>query len=272
MKSIVSILLLCFLAPLCGYAKADTPLQIVLPPFEREFQPYGVYFYKVLSLALQKTVEVDGPFEIKVTSKFFSIERLVADLKRGDGINVMWTTINHQRETELLPIRVSLLKELNNYRLLLVRTEDQAKFEKVMDLAGLKKFSAGLGAQWPEVSIFKKNGLSVVTSTTYPTLFKMLAAERFDYFPRGLYEVWDEANLNKDLGIVIDNNIMLYYPAPFYFFVARKDVELANRIERGLKLAIADGSFDELLNSVPSFRRGLEEQETSKRKIIFLTD
>lgn len=270
MQQVVIALVCVCLALVSVNARAQKMLQVVVPPFERDSQPQAVYFFKVLELALKKTAVTDGPFTISVTKRFISIERLVADLKRGDDINVLWTTIDKDREKELHPIKISLLKDLNNYRVFLIRSEDQPKFDEVHNLEDLKKFKAGLGSQWPELKIFQDSGLDVVGSTSYPTLFKMLAAKRFDYFPRGLYEVWNEAEDNKNLGLTIEQNIMLYYHAPFYFFVSKKNEALGNRIERGLKIALADGSFDALLQSVPVFKRGLEEQFDSKRKIIFL--
>jgi hypothetical protein len=268
----IFLMLMFFCLAFIGVAvKAEQTLQVLVPPFERESQPQAVYFFNVLELALQKTAETDGPFNIGVAQRFISIERLVADLKRGDDINVIWTTIDKEREKELLPIKVSLLKELNNYRLLLIRAEDQVIFDKVGGIEDLKKLTVGIGSQWPERKILQRNGLRVISSTAYLPLFKMLAAKRFDYFPRGLYEIWNEAEDNGHLGLTIEKSLMLYYEAPFYFFVNKKNVALASRIERGLKIAIMDGSFDQMLQSVPAFKRGLEEQARSKRKVIVLS-
>ena len=43
---------------------------------------------------------------------------------------------------------------------------------------------------------------------------------------------------------------------------------LADRIGRGLKIAISDGSFDQLFFGVANFKRGYEEQKNSHR-ILF---
>ncbi|PWF48254.1 hypothetical protein C7C56_012785 [Massilia glaciei] len=127
-----------------------------------------------------------------------------------------------------------------------------------------------MGTQWSDAAIMRSNGYTVTTSLHYDALFPMLALNRFDYFPRGLYEVWNEAEVHRDEGLRIEKNIMLYYPAPFYFFVNKKDVALAERIERGLKMAQEDGSFDRLLLSFPWFVRGMQEQKNSKRKLFVL--
>ena len=253
----------------CLNTTADT-LRVVIPPIEKTAEKQVIYFYKLLELALKKTEVSDGPFEIVFTPEYLSMERNLADLKQGVNINLIWTTMNKKREQELLPIRISLIGELNNYRVFLIRDGDQAKFDQIESLNDLRKLTAGLGSQWPDTDIMRKNDLPVVTSPTYVSLFKMLAAKRFDYFPRGLYEVWNEAEMHKDLGLTIEKNIMLYYEAPFYFFVNKKNIALADRLERGLNIAIADGSFEELLLSVPGFKHGLEEQNNSQRRLFIL--
>jgi hypothetical protein len=249
---------------------AADSLKVVIPPFEKTVEGHVIYFYKVLELALHKTEASDGPFEISFAPEFVSVERGLADLKNGASINVMWTTINPKRAQDLLPVRISLLRELNNYRVFFIRTGEQERFDHIKSLSDLRKFTAGLGSQWPDTEVMRNNALNVVTSPAYLPLFKMLAAKRFDYFPRGIYEVWNEEKIHADLGISVEKNIMLYYNSPFYFFVNKKNPALANRIERGLKLAIADGSFDELLLSVPNFKRATEEQLNSRRRLIIL--
>ena len=119
-------------------------------------------------------------------------------------------------------------------------------------------------------AIMRGNGFAVTTSLHYNALFQMLAMDRFDYFPRGLHEVWNEAQVHRDAGLRIEKKLMLYYPAPFYFFVNKNDTALAARIARGLTIAQEDGSFDRLLFSFPGFRRGLEEQKAGNRRLFLL--
>ncbi len=253
---------------LWAHACAAEPLKVIIPPIDKSSETHTAYFYHVLKLALTKTETSDGPFEISFASEVISVNRSVADLKNDVNINVMWTTIDKRREEELLPIRISLLRELNNYRILLIRAGDQHRFNQVKSTNDLRKLIAGLGSQWPDAEVMRNDDFNVVTSPTHASLFKMLAAKRFDYFPRGLYEVWDEAERYKDQGVVIEKTLMLYYQAPFYFFVNKKNTALADRIERGLNIALADGSFDELFFSVPSYKRGTEEQKNTQRKLF----
>lgn len=258
-----AILLLLCIAP----SQAE-PLKLIIPPIEKSAEAQVMYFYKLLELVLTKTAATDGPFSIEFYRDPISLERGLAELKSGHSINLVWATSNQRREEDLLPVRISLLRELNNYRLLLIRDGEQEKFDRINSLDDLRQLRAGLGSQWPEVDILRANNLTVVTSLNYDSLFKMLAAKRFDYFPRGLYEVWNEAELHKDIGLSIEKKLMIYYEMPFYFFVNKHDTKLANRLERGLHMALADGSFDKLFMSVPNFKRGTEEQLNSQRKLF----
>jgi hypothetical protein len=249
---------------------AQEPLKVTISPMEKMNGTGIFYFSQLLELALKKTEPTHGPYTLGYAATHVSAERDLADLKRGVNINVAWTTINGKRNKELLPIRISLIRELNNYRIFLIGKDEQDKFDRVQSLNDLRKLRAGLGSNWPDVEVMRNNGLPVVTSPTHQSLFKMLAVKRFDYFPRGLYEIWNELELHQDLGLRVEQKLMIYYEAPFYYFVNKKDVALAERIEQGLKLAMADGSFDALMESVPSYKRGLEEQRTSNRKLFVL--
>jgi hypothetical protein len=69
---------------------------------------------------------------------------------------------------------------------------------------------------------------------------------------------------------MVEPTIFLHYRVPFYFFVNKDNKAMAARVERGLKLAQADGSFDKLLNGYPAFQRALGEIAARKRKVFEL--
>lgn len=251
-------------------ASAGEPLRIVIPPLERSAQTHIAYFPKLLELALTKTEATDGAFTLEYYPQLFTNARFLAELKRGSSVNVMWTMTNAEREQELLAVPISLLQGLNSHRVFLIRKEDREKFARIHSLADLRLFKAGQGAQWPDVAVLQHNDLPVVTSAHYELLFTMLAGKRFDYFPRGLYEVWEEQKIHQDKNLVIEQSLMLYYPAPIYFFVNREQPQLADRISRGLTLAIEDGSFNELFFSTPGFKKGHAEISSKKRRVLDL--
>lgn len=282
-KHIASLLSYCVLAfwtSLSAGASSDTSassasphklLQINTPRPEKSSQEHGLYFIKLLELALEKTEPTDGPFLITQATNNYTSNRQITELARANGaINVIWTSDSKQREDILLPVKISILKGLNSYRVFLIRKDDQEKFHKIHSLKELSQLTAGQGAQWPDTQVMVDNGLPVVTAAQSDLLFDMLAGKRFEYFPRGLYEVWGEQKLNAYRGLVVEDSLMFHYPSPIYFFVNKNNHALADRIERGLNLAIQDGSFDKLFFNIPGFKQGYEELHNPARQLIEL--
>lgn len=254
--------------PALPSARAAEALRITIPPLSPSAQEHASYFPQLLRLALEKTRATDGAFQIQYYDQPMSGQRQLAELKNNGAINLIWDGSNPQREAELLAVRISLLRELNDYRVFLVRKDDQPRFRAVRTLADLSRFSAGAGESWPSTAVLRANGLPVVTSIGYEPLFAMLAARRFDYMPRGVYEAWFEQRQHS--GLAIEQGLFLHYRVPFYFFTSRQNPALADRIERGLRAALADGSFDRLFRSIASFRRSLAEIHAGKRRVLEL--
>ncbi|WP_057299647.1 ABC transporter substrate-binding protein [Pelomonas sp. Root1217] len=249
-------------------AQAAQPLLVTIPQLSPSSQEHASYFPRLLRLALEQTQASDGPFEIQHHEQPMSGQRQFVELKNSGAINVIWDGSNTRREAELLPVRFSLLRDLNDYRVFLIRKGDQARFRAVRTLTDLSRFTAGAGEGWPSTDVLRANGLPVVTSVNYEQLFAMLGARRFDYMPRGVYEAWYEQQQHS--GLVIEQTLFLHYSVPFYFFTSRDNPALADRIERGLRAALADGSFDRLFRSIPSFRRSLDEIHAGRRRVLEL--
>lgn len=262
----------CFLISLIllgSLSVSADPLHVVIPPWGTNAQ--NMYFPKLLALAFAKTEATDGPVDIQVYPGNLSSARFMADLKNKNTVDIVWNGSNKQREQELLPIYISLLKNLNEYRVLLIRKDDQQKFNAIHSLDDLRKMTAGTGADWPSTEILRSNDLPVITVGNASLLFSMLTAKRFDYMSRNLSEVWGEADAFEKNGLVIEDTLILHGGVPFYFFVNKDNKRLAERVERGLKIAIADGSFDQLFFSTPGFKRGSEEIASAKRRVLQLS-
>jgi len=253
-----------------GHAHASETTVVRVPPFDGPRDGRPGYFFEVLDLALSKTAASHGPFRVTVLKEAISLDRAVTELKKGQLIDLVFTAPNPGLTDGLRPIPISLLKELNNYRVLLIRDGEQARFDRVRTLDDLRQLRAGLGLQWVDTKILRQNGFKVDGSAWHENIFKMLAAQRFDFFPRGIYEIQSDHKKYAHLGLAIESTLFLYYDAPFYFFVNEANAPLANRIEAGLQAALADGSFDRLLNSYPEFKAAAEMQRTASRRLLRL--
>ncbi|CAN7672640.1 hypothetical protein LJR289_005261 [Pseudoduganella sp. LjRoot289] len=259
----------CLASPFTAAQPAVAPLRVVLPALHASAKEHAVYFPRLLRLALEKTA-ASGPYEIVHYPHELTSPRQATEVKNNGVISVMWDGTDREREADLLPIRISLLKELNDYRVFLIRSGDADKFRAVRTLDGLRKLKAGAGVNWPSTSVLRANGLPVVTSIGYEYLFPMLRVQRFDYMPRGVHEAWSELEQHPGEGLAVESGIFLHYRVPYYFFVSRARPDLAARIERGLRIAQKDGSFDRLFNSIPAFQRGMTEIAARKRRVFEL--
>jgi len=248
-----------------------TVLQVRIPMDKDLVENHVSYFPKLLALALDKTVSTDGPYKISYLNEKYTTHRLIAELSKDTHLlNVMWTANSTERQGQIRPIKISILKGLNSYRIFLIRKEDALRFQNIHSLDDLRGLIAGQGAQWPDADVMAANDMPLITATQSDSLFPMLANKRFDYFPRGLYEIWAEQLSHANKGLVIEGSLLLNYPSPIYFFVNNNDTALANRIERGLKIAISDGSFDELFFSFEGFKKGWAELQNKNRTLLKL--
>jgi Bacterial extracellular solute-binding proteins, family 3 len=254
-----------------GVIAADLPPRKIITPkiasYDINHEDY--YFSQLLRLALKKTEVTYGPYELLEAFNWTADKRLRKGLAQNQ-LDVIWSATSPEFERELLPIKVSLLKELGDYRVLIIRSEDQSKFSKVQSLKDFQKFTGGMNPQWVDAPVMKLNNLPQVYAVGYGKLFKMLAAKRYDYFSRGLYQVQTEVNFYPELKLVMERDLLLHYKNEFYFFVSKENQLLASRIEQGLNLAIKDGSFDELFNSVPRYRWAMDELKNGNRRVLEL--
>ncbi len=227
------------------------------------------YFSRLLRLVISKTQSDWGALEVKELPYLIEDRRLRASLHRGI-VDVIWSPTSSAHEQDMLPIRISLLKDLNNYRVLLIREGEQARFSGVNSLVDLARLRGGISPQWTDAKIMEYNHLLLVKAVGYRKLFKMLVANRFDYYSRGVYQVHGELKMYGHLGLQMEEKLLLSYPNEVYFFVNKNNTKLAQRIEVGLSRALADGSFDELLMSIPSYKKGTELLQAHQRRVLTL--
>jgi len=215
------------------------------------YYPSGsIYTYRwaLLKLALDHVEKLDHrhydlvPLNDKVTQ--WRAEQLLSSGK----VDVVAFAPNAQREKLLQPVRMDILKGIIGYRVFFVRKEDSARFAGMNAQQFRAGVRLGLNSQWVDAPIMKNNGYEVQTSIGYESLFEMLAAGRFDAFPRGLNEV--DSEMKEQLphypGLTLEKTKAIYFPFPVYFWVSKQNTPLARRVLQGLKLAERDGSFKAL--------------------------
>lgn len=212
------------------------------------------YEYRVnlLKLALNKTRLPDEEISIElIDSPDVTQARLLTFLEQNK-INIVFLPTTKEREEKYLPIKIDILKGIIGYRILLIHKDNEAKFSSINSLDILREhFTAGFGSHWADMEILEANRLKITGVVNTKNLFTMLENKRFDYFPRGINEIWQEIENQKPIhpNLTIEKSIALYYPYAVYYFVNKNNIKLSKRIEKWLLLALEDGSFKKLFMS-----------------------
>jgi hypothetical protein len=221
------------------------------------------YYQQLLVLALEKTRESHGEYQISYADKIESTDRIHNQVKIGQQANLVWGSVTLERANVFEVVPFDILRGYNSFRLLLVNEKNINIFAKVRNRKDFLGYKAGNGSNWTDTRILKDNGIRVVTSVNFDNLLKMLVAGRFDYISRGLHEIHNDVLLYGGLGypVAIDNHLLLEYqqPVAYSFLVNKQSTKLAKRLAEGLKLAEADGSYPALFNSIPAFQRATAE-------------
>ncbi len=199
------------------------------------------YYLKLLNLVLNKS---GNHYQLRPNPELMTTRRAIQLMGSHGGIDVFWGPTTKDMENEYLPVRVPIDKGILGWRLLLIQSSDRELFAKVRSPEQLQVLDAGLERDWTDTTILRANGYRVVGADAYETMFDMLVNNRFQYFPRGVGEIWGEAQHHPTLEV--EKHLALHYPSFTYFFVGKGNTKLAGEIERGLHAAIADGSFEKL--------------------------
>lgn len=103
-----------------------------------------------------------------------------------------------------------------------------------------------MSAQWVTRASLHDNGFHYVTGSNYIGLFDMLIAGRFDYFPRGVNEIFQEYDLRKQAypQLAVEDSIVLHDNIPSMFFVSPKNPQLYKRIRAGMEALLKDGTLE----------------------------
>ena len=224
------------------------------------------YAKGLLKLALSKIPEKYEWDESAPTNTEARIIQMVDE----NQLDVCWYATTNEFEERMKPIRIPIFKGLLGYRVLMIKKGTQSKFDGIRTLEDLRRVSLASGRFWADTDVLLANGLNVIKVLKYDGMFFMLDGNRFDAFPRGAHEPWGEIARYPNLELEVEKNLLMVYPNPFYFFVNKSNTELAKNIEKGFRIAMEDGSFDEYFLNDPAVKDVLAKANLKDRTIIQL--
>jgi ABC-type amino acid transport substrate-binding protein len=193
----------------------------------------------------------------------------INDVRNGQ-LDMFYALSTPEYEAEFLAIPFPIYRGMLGWRLAIVKQENVDLFKHVKTLSDLKKFTAGQVTLWSDTAILEANGLPVVKEHSFSNLFRMLEADRFDYFPRGIHEPWLEVQREAALNLVVEPYVVLQYRVPFYFFVSKRNTALAAHIHTQLEAMLADGSFDRIFYANSEVKMAIEKSNLKQRVVISL--
>lgn len=234
--------------------------------YNKPAKPGRGYMQDLLKLALDYSGK---PYTYQITDETYSRPRQMESVKNG-SLSLMWGGTSDEMEGDFIPVRIDAYRGLMSHRVFIIRQGDQARFDNIKTLEDLQRIDFGQGRSWQDAKIMEQAGLHVVKTTKKNGLFYMLDGGRFDAFPRGANEAWNELAAFPQLPLTVEKNLVLVYPLPTYFFIHKGLPELAQDIEAGLENAIADGSFDRYFYASKEVKDVIQVADLPNRRAIYI--
>lgn len=227
---------------------------------------------EVLRLALDKTIAEFGPYELRGIPPMNRARTLVSlshNLYPNLVLQMSYEDeLPEKQNLSYIPFPLDL--GAFSYRVCFARDELQNRKKPIRQFNDLKNYTFGSGIGWSDSKILRANGLNVVESNSVISLFRMTKAGRVDFFCRAPMEMAFEQQFQGNLGLTADQEIALYYPLPKFFFTHKDNKALLARIQKGLEIAYADGSFHQLWRS--RHGKGIEQAKLNQRRIFKLSN
>ncbi|GAA5167995.1 hypothetical protein [Viridibacterium curvum] len=224
----------------------------------------------VLQEALHRTEKKYGPARIAHTGGNLPRERLLIEMIKGETVNVTIVATQPSWEASTLPVWIPVDLGLSSYRIGFVRKDGQARLSNVKSLDDLRKVSIGAGLGWSSRKIMEASQLRLETARDQEALTRMLLAERLDYFPRGVNEIFGEYDAMSDrpAELAVESDLLLEFPLPTYIFVSPAAPALARRIHEGMESMVKDGSLLKMV--VRHHAEMLQRAKLCQRHVIHL--
>ena len=241
-------------------------------------EDHNDFKYRLLELVLKRS---GRPFALGLSEVVVAQDEAVAALEQDVAsssrnpfalsVGVYGAGVDVNRR--LLPVPIPVTGGILGLRSGWTHRSQMARLATIrtrQDLGGIVLLQ-GLG--WSDVDIFDAAGLRTFTARS-EDLFRLVDHQRVQLFPRGIAELEREAQLmaSSTSDTSLDPHLLLAYPFAGFFYVSPDNQPLADAIQTGFERAIADGSYQRLVEELiftPWLRRTLE---LKNRRVIVLAN
>lgn len=209
------------------------------------------YEVELLEAILKITENEYGAWQLDLDERDYPLaEDEGSVLERGADLLVTIAGNKKFANKEKITIDQPITKGLLGYRILIINEQDLESFAAIETAEELQAKAIGIPATWGDADLFRYNDYTVVEKGSFDELFVLLKAGVFDYTALGANEIESAFSVRAEpIGnLIIEPNLLVYYPFPLVFYVHPDANELAQRIETGLKALQETGEFDTIFD------------------------
>ena len=242
----------------------------------RPGQDQHEFRYRLLKLVLERSgIRFALGFSAAVQPQDEAIAALAAGQKAGRrnplqlsvGVYGAGPELNRRLRAVPIPVTGGIL----GLRAGWTNPASLAELKTIHSLKDLQRIVLVQGLGWSDVGIFDRAGLRTYTARS-EKLLRLVNDNRVQLFPRGVAELQAEVAMVRSMypQMLLDPYLLIVYPFAGFFYVAPENTALADAIQTGFEKAIADGSYQRLLERsimTPWLRRQLR---LNSRRILVL--
>ena len=229
-------------------------------------EDHNDFKYRLLELVLKRS---GRPFALGLSEVVVAQDEAVAALEQDVAsssrnpfalsVGVYGAGVDVNRR--LLPVPIPVTGGILGLRSGWTHRSQMARLATIRTRQDLGDIVLLQGLGWSDVDIFDAAGLRTFTARS-EDLFRLVDHQRVQLFPRGIAELEREVQLmaSSTSDTSLDPHLLLAYPFAGFFYVSPDNLPLADAIQTGFERAIADGSYQRLVEELiftPWLRRTL---------------
>ena len=241
-------------------------------------EDHNDFKYRLLELVLKRS---GRPFALGLSEVVVAQDEAVAALEQDVAsssrnpfalsVGVYGAGVDVNRR--LLPVPIPVTGGILGLRSGWTHRSQMARLATIRTRKDLGDIVLLQGLGWSDVDIFDAAGLRTFTARS-EDLFRLVDHQRVQLFPRGIAELEREVQLmaSSTSDTSLDPHLLLAYPFAGFFYVSPDNQPLADAIQTGFERAIADGSYQRLVEDLiftPWLRRTLV---LKNRRVIVLAN
>ena len=213
---ILVLLVFLFLWGNSGLAQGEDQIFYIRSP-ESDTDNRLTFVQEIIKAVIDRTVESGGSYKLKPIPRMVFARISLAKTQYKYPNLIIRPTADYKSKEQFEVVPIPINRGIVGYRVFLIRKEMQPDFKEVYSLSDIqvKRLKAGQG-RWTDVDILRDNGINVIVGMSYEGLFGMLMEKRFDFFPRGINEAFEEFETRKERypEMQVEETLALHYPLP----------------------------------------------------------